>query len=604
MSELQTPVTEQAPQTPQAPAPAPGGTPGKSVKKKQNKRKIKNTVIAVVVLAALGVGGYFLYGFLNKEEEVSSELQTATADWSSIVSSVQGSGSARAKESAAITLTQSGTVQQLFVNAGDMVTAGQPLYTIFSQAAEDEVAAREKAVVTAQEAVDAAIKNVSDAQTEIDKLYKKQDNLTVRAPFAGKITETGDFTEGLRVEEGSAVCTLVNDKKLKLSLYFSYAYENDISVGQSVNVSIPAVMQTFTDGKVEKINKVHYISPEGADHFEVVVSFGNPGTLTEGMDAAVALTAADGTPIYPYQGGKTEYYEIRRVVTEAAGPMVSASLMRYADVKEGDVLLTMSSDAIDEEIRQWKKTLEERQASVTTAQEAVTNAQEALDQARSALGDFNAVAPIDGTVTSCTLVEGAEVKSGDTVITISNNTTMIVTIDVDDRNIAYVKPGMGVTLSSRYGDGASFYGVVTKIDMSLSGDSMGSGMTNYPVTLEVDNYDGSLLEGMWLSYSFVTSQSDNCIVVPMQSVKYVSTEDGGTASVVFIQADSKPENTMEIDIPEPMPGQTPTYPTQADGFYPVPVETGLNDDYNVEITSGLEGGETIFVNYYVTQAWG
>ncbi len=68
------------------------------------------------------------------------------------------------------------------------------------------------------------------------------------------------------------MATLVNDKQLKLSLYFSYAYEDQISVGQSVDVSIPAVMRTFT-GTVEKINKVSYISPEGAVHFEAVVVF-------------------------------------------------------------------------------------------------------------------------------------------------------------------------------------------------------------------------------------------------------------------------------------------------------------------------------------------
>ncbi len=579
MSEMQTPV-----------APAPAEPKRKSVKKKQSRRKIRNAIITLVVLGALGVGGYFLYGFLNKEEEVDTELQTAVANWSSIQSSVQGSGSARAKESAAITLTQSGTVQQLYVNAGDVVTAGQPLYTIFSQAAEDEVSTRQRDLQKAQD-------DLADLQREMSDLYKQQNNLTVRAPFDGKIIEFTEFTEGLDIVKGATVCSLVNDRQLKLSLYFSYAYANEISVGQAVSVSIPAVMKTFDSGRVEKINKVNYISPEGADHFEVVVVFDNPGTLTEGMTATAALIASDGSPIYPYENGKTEYYEVRKVVTEAGGPMVRTNLLRYADVKAGDELLVMSSDTIDEELRSYRDRIE-------TAQKNITSAQESLEKAQEALQDFDATAPIDGTVTSCTLSEGAEVKSGDTVITISNNTTMVVTIDVDDRNIAYVKPGMGVDLMSNWGDGGSFYGVVTKIDMSLSGDSMGSGMTNYPVTLEVDNYDGSLLEGMWLNYSFVTSQSDNCITVPMQSVKYVSTEDGGTASVVFIQADPKPENAVDIDIPERMPGETPNYPTEDDGFYAVPVETGLSDNYNVEIKSGLEGGETIFVNYFVQSAWG
>ncbi len=586
MAEVQTPVVS-TPAEQSASAPGPGKS--SSVKKKQNKRKLRNGIITVVVLAALGVGGYFLYGFLNKTEEVNTEMQTAEASYGMIQSSVQGSGSARAKESAAITLTQSGVVQQLYVNAGDVVTAGQPLYTIFSQAAQDEVASRQADLQKAQEAL-------ADLQREMSDLYKQQNNLTVRAPFAGKIVEVSKFTEGLDVTKGAKVCTLVNDRQLKLSLYFSYAYEDTISVGQEVNVSIPAVMGSFT-GKVETINKVHYISPEGSDNFEVVVVFNNPGTLTEGMDATASLTAGDGSPIYPYQNGKTEYYEVRDVVTEAGGPMVSENLLRYADVQAGDVLLVMSSDTIDEELRGYRDRIE-------TGEKAVTNAQEALEKSQEALKDFDAVAPIDGTVTSCTLTEGGEVKSGDTVITISNTTTMVVTISVDDRNIAYVKPGMGVDLSSNWGDGGSFYGVVTKIDMSLSGDSMGSGMTNYPVTLEVDNLSGTLLEGMWLSYSFVTSQSDNCIVVPMQSVKYVSLDDGETASVVFIQADSKPENAVDLDIPNLMPGETPTYPSQEDGYYAVPVETGLSDNYNVEIKSGLEGGETIFVNYFVQQAWG
>ena len=57
------------------------------------------------------------------------------------------------------------------------------------------------------------------------------------------------------------------------------------TTGQSVQVSIPTAMGTYT-GTVEKINKVRFISPEGAVHFEAVVAFQNPGTLTAGMNAS------------------------------------------------------------------------------------------------------------------------------------------------------------------------------------------------------------------------------------------------------------------------------------------------------------------------------
>ena len=554
-----------------APAASPASPPGRP-KPKFNKRKVRQAAIAGAVVVALAAGGFLLYRFLTKQDSASSEIQTQAVQYGTIQSKVTGSGNAKAKESAAITLTAGGTVQEVFVSPGDTVTAGQPLYTIFSQEAQDQV---------------------TQAQTQVDNLNKEMsalledaNNLTVRAPFAGKLINVKEFQPDQEVAKETAVATLVNDKKLKLSLYFSYAYENQIHTGQSVQVSIPTVMGTYT-GTVEKINKVRFISPEGAVHFEVVIAFQNPGTLTAGMDASATLTASDGSAIYPYENGKTEYYETREIVTKAAGPVVSqGNLMDYADVSAGEALLTLGSSTINENIMSKQKEIDEAQKKLADAQKG--------------LADFNAVSPIDGSVTSCTLTPGAEVKSGDTVVTISNTTNMVVDITVDDRNIAFVQPGLTVELSDWNGN--TFIGTVTAINMGAAESQ--NGMTNYPVTLTVDNQDGSLLAGMYLDYSFVASQSDDCMMVPMQSVKNIPGEDGSTDSVVFIRADKRPENAVDLEIPEPEPGQPPMYPSPEDGFYPVKVETGLNDDYNVEIKSGLNGDEEVFVNYLVESAYG
>ncbi len=554
-----------------APAASPASPPGRP-KPKFNKRKVRQAVIAGAVVVALAAGGFLLYRFLTKQDSASSEIQTQAVQYGTIQSKVTGSGNAKAKESAAITLTAGGTVQEVFVSPGDTVTAGQPLYTIFSQEAQDQV---------------------TQAQTQVDNLNKEMsalledaNNLTVRAPFAGKLINVKEFQPDQEVAKETAVATLVNDKKLKLSLYFSYAYENQIRTGQSVQVSIPTVMGTYT-GTVEKINKVRFISPEGAVHFEVVIAFQNPGTLTAGMDASATLTASDGSAIYPYENGKTEYYETREIVTKAAGPVVSqGNLLDYADVSAGEALLTLGSSTIDEDIM--------------AKQKEIDDASQKLAEAQKGLADFNAVSPIDGSVTSCTLTPGMEVKSGDTVVTISNTTNMVVDITVDDRNIAFVQPGLTVELSDWNGN--TFIGTVTAINMGAAESQ--NGMTNYPVTLTVDNQDGSLLAGMYLDYSFVASQSDDCMMVPMQSVKNIPGEGGSTDSVVFIRADKRPENAVDLEIPEPEPGQPPMYPSPEDGFYPVKVETGLNDDYNVEIKSGLNGDEEVFVNYLVESAYG
>ena len=536
----------------------------------KGRQKIVKRLIALGVAAAiLGGGGFALYRFLTDDDSELGEIYSQPAEIGTIQSKVSGRGSARAKESAAITLTQSGVVQEVFVAGGQTVMAGDPLYTIYSEAAE---------------------KQLSEAQEEMDRLLEEANNLTVRAPFAGKLIDVEEFQIDQQVGEGTKVATLVNDKKLKLSLYFSYAYEGEIWAGQSVDVSIPAVMKTFT-GRVEKVNRVSFISPEGAVHFEAEIVFDNPGTLTAGMDASAVLTASDGSEIYPYENGQTQFYETRDIITKAAGPVAGqGNLLNYANVSAGEELLYLGSSTIDEKIQ---------------AQQVK------LDEAQEAMADFNAVAPIDGTVTSCNLVEGQEVKSGDTVIMISNNVTMLVTINVNDQNISFIKPGSYVELKD-WNDNV-FQGLVTSIDMSGSqgGDSMmgggSGGGTNYPVTLTVDNFSGALMEGMTLQYSFVTSESAECVLVPTSCVKYFSDQEGNRCKVVFVQRDEAPEELPELIYPELQPGQARDYPTQEEGYYPVVVETGIADTQNVEIVSGVEAGDMVFINYTVTDyssGWG
>lgn len=549
-------------------ASAPPRPPAKKPAGKGRQKMIKRLIALGVAVVIFGGGGFALYRFLTADDTEMGEIYAQPAEIGTIQSKVSGRGSARAKESAAITLTQSGVVQEVFVTGGQTVMAGDPLYTIYSEAAE---------------------KQLSEAQEEMDRLLEEANNLTVRAPFAGKLTDVQEFQIDQQVSEGTKIATLVNDKKLKLSLYFSYAYEGEIWAGQSVDVSVPAVMKTFT-GRVEKVNKVSFISPEGAVHFEAEIVFDNPGTLTAGMDASAVLTASDGSEIYPYENGRTEFYETRDVLAKASGPVVGqGNLLNYANVFEGEELLYLGSSTIDEKIQEQQKK---------------------LDEAMEAMADFNAVAPIDGTVTSCSLVEGQEVKSGDTVIMISNNVTMLVTINVDDRNISFIKPGSYVELKD-YSDNV-FQGLVTSIDMSGSqgGNGMmgGSGSgTNYPVTLTVDNYAGTLMEGMGLQYSFVTSESEECVMVPTSCVQYFSDKEENRCAVVFVQREEKPEEVPELIYPELQPGQARTYPTQEEGYYPVVVETGIADTQNVEIISGVEAGDMVFINYTVTDSssgWG
>ena len=569
MPDVTTPTVPETPAAPAAPeAPPAPPSPPKKKPQKNGRKKVKNIIIAGVAIGVLAVGGYFLQKFLNSTDNSQSEIYAMPAQMGSIQSKVSGSGSAKSKESAAITLSSSGTVEEVFVNSGDIVTEGQPLYTIFSQAAQDKVTEAQK--------------QVDKLNGEMQKLSESVGKLSVQAPFSGKLISVDEswknLAQGDKVASGSAIGTLANDKRLKLSLYFSYAYEDQISVGQTVSVSIPAVMGIY-DGRVDEIHKVSYISPEGAVHFQVIISFSNPGTLTAGMAASAVLTARDGSDIYPYQNGETEYYEVRDLTVEVGGPLIYKNLYQYANISAGETLVTLGTEDLDDQIQA-------KQNEIDTAMENLKTATEGLE-------NFNAVAPISGTITSCTLTPGAEGKENDTVIIIANNTTMLVTITVDDRNIGFIKPGDMVELN-----GGQYIGTVTSIDTNKAEQS--SGMTSYPVTLTVENMDGSLYDGMWMDYSFVTSQSEDCILVPTGAVRYFSDMEGNRKSVVFVQRDSRPDDVPELELPTTEPGQKADFPSEEEGYYPVIVETGISDTQNVEIVSGVELDDMVFVNYVIT----
>ena len=634
MTEQQTPVMT----PPAAPPAAPTGP------KKKRKGRGK-TIAGILIVAAIAIALVVLvWYFVFREDGSKGEVMTDFVTRGSIQSMVEGSGTTKAKDSATVT-PGSGTILELFVQEGDQVTAGQQLYRM------DDT--------TARDAVTEAQKSVDNCNKELQAVYDKIAELSITAPHAGNLREVADLKVGDTVKEGDTIATLVNDTKLRISLYYSYAYEGDIKVGQTAQISIPAIMAPVT-GKVEQINKVRFVSPEGATHFEVVLVLDNPGTLAEGMDASAGLTAADGTPIYPYQNGKLEYYESTKITAKATGPVERVSLLDYGDVKAGQLLVQLGAKDTDEEI--------------ASKENALKAAQEKLEEATKELEKYNAVAPIDGTVLQCSLTEGQEVSSGQG-ITIADTSQMIIEIQVDERNARYIKAGMMVDINQY---GTPYVGIVESVSMTASGEK---GVASIPAVVTVDNYDGSMIPGTYAEYSFVASESEDCLTVPVQAVKYVSFANVQLPETLDADPSAGMDDGMMDDgmmddgmmdggmvdggmvdggmvdggveaLPQsysggafadplgmvavPMPGgggvvdggsmggssggasddstgvivwvKSKEAPANAilepdptwdcpEGFWAVPVEVGLSDNSKVEITRGLAEGQEVFIGY-------
>lgn len=525
---------------------------------RKKRRRIVRWIVTVVILAALALGGWKLWQKFFSEGEVEMEAVTDVVTYGSITSSVEGSGLTKAKNSETITLATAGVVEKVYVTEGQMVNEGDPLFIVDSD--------------DARTAVEKARSELEGLEKQMSTLMKDIAGLNLAPAYPGKLMDCVILNPGDEIVKGQKVATLADDTVLRFTQYYSYAYEGMLYAGQSVNVSIPALMTTLT-GTVEQVNMVSRITPQGSRLFSAEIVVENPGTLTAGM-AASATVSVDGETVYPYESAELQYNRVGDLCSTVSGTVISSGLVDYLQVSAGQVLVRIDGEDSENEI--------------FTLQERIDNAAEELESAEKNLANCEAVAPISGTIMGLMLSEGMEVAANTGAVTIADMSTIIVDATVDERNVSYVKPGMSVDVD-RWG--TTYFGVVDSLSLNSTAQN---GVASYPMVISVDNYDGTLMMGSYVNYSLVASQNDNCLVVPIQCVKSVTLEDGTVSDVVFVQGD-RPETAVDVDLE--MMGVP-------EGFWAVPVETGIADNYNVEIRSGVEDGTVVFTQMVTSQYWG
>ena len=531
------------------------GTP---VKKKLSRKTRRRIIRWCVILVVLAVIAGVLFKLLGGKKDAEKQVVTDFVQYGAITAKVEGSGLVKAKSSESISISTPGTVLEVLVTEGQEVTAGTPLFTVDSPAAQ-------AAVQKARSQVEGYEKQLSTAQKDIA-------GLNLAASYPGKLMEVATLNPGDTISKGQTVAQLNDDTRLRLEQYYSYAYAGELKAGQTVDVSIPALMTTIP-GRVEAVHMVSRITPEGSKLFSAEIIVENEGALTADM-AASATAVVNGETVYPYEPGKLEYYRTGELKSTVDGTVLSSSLVNYLQVSAGQVLVRIDG--------------EESESEIFTIEQSLEEAREELEKAEKNLANCNAVAPIDGRVIGLSIQPGDEINTQQPILTISDTSSLIVNANVDERNISYIKPGMMVDLD-QWGNAA--VGTVESVSLS---STVNNGVATYPMVVSMDNAEGTIQVNSNIQYSLVASQNDNCLVLPIQAVRTVSLEDGSTATVVYVSGD-RPDNALDgIMADEEIP----------DGFWAVPVEIGISDNYNVEIKSGVEEGTEVFTQIQTTEAWG
>lgn len=540
-------------------------TAAKRKKRRKRVRLIVGLSVTAVVIAGIVFGMYWLFSQEKQMKPLSEPVYRGMLE-----TAVRGYGFIRPVESADIAVLSRSRVKESFYEMGDMVFEGDLLFTLETEALDDEITELHLKIDDIQRKIDRA--NV-DLELLLGDEAERISNLVLRTPFAGQLMDASDLRTGDFVSSGQRVGILVDDRNLSLSLYFSYAYENGIAIGQTADISIPVAMSVVT-GRVSEINKVRRVSPEGTTLFEVIITLENPGTLTEGMQAS-AVIQSGAEDFYPYEAGELKYGRSEDMVIGAPGRLTYVNLRSYMDYRRGETLCRI-------EYREDNAQAEALMQQIKGFELEIEVVEEEIAEKTKGYANLNVTAPMSGTVMYNNLIPGEIVEPGLAVISIAKLDKMMVEAQVDERQASQVRPGMPVEINIWTANGQmTMPGVVKSISLTPSSDPnmmMGGGMVTYPAVFEMENYSGMLMSGQYVDYRLVVEQRWDILIAPVIAVK--NTEFG---TCVFVHADERPDNA--IDLGE---GIVPN------GFFAVPVECGIGNENGIEIISGVEEGTEVF----------
>jgi multidrug efflux pump subunit AcrA (membrane-fusion protein) len=199
-----------------------------------------------------------------------------------------------------------------------------------------------------------------------------------------------------------------------------------------------------------------------------------------------------------------------------------------------------------------------KKQQLKSAEGQLTSAKGKYEGAAAQLAYTEIRSPINGVVTDRPTYPGETPPPGTPLLTVMDTSSVIAKAHIPQDQAAQLRPGLTATVKAP--GGIEVEGKVTLVSPALDPNS-----TTVEVWVEAPNADGRLRPGAAVSIEMLARTVNDAVVVPASAV--LKTPEGKTTVMVIKD------------------GQA----AQAE------VETGIRDQDRVQVTNGLNGGETVIV---------
>src|SRR5690606_21108450 len=269
---------------------------------------------------------------------------------------------------------------------------------------------------------------------------------------------------------------------------------------------------------------------------------------------------------------------------------------RSLELFEKRVISASEMDKARADYESAQASIESQRQQVVASRFAVSQSQAQLQEAGNSLSRTTIYAPSGGVVSLLSIelgerVVGTAQMAGTEIMRIANMSTMEVNVEVNENDINRVKVGNEATIEVDAFQGRKFKGVVTEISSSSTSTGTTTATTsaeqvtnfNVKVRIEASSYEDLIDENNIHSSPFkpglsatvqIHTKSDKGLIVPIQAVTVRSSD---------AKADSLSNGEMKEYV----------FVLAGDVVKMTEVKTGIQDDTNIIVKSGLKKGDEV-----------
>ena len=260
----------------------------------------------------------------------------------------------------------------------------------------------------------------------------------------------------------------------------------------------------------------------------------------------------------------------------------------------------------------WDKAISSFEVAKAAKESAYFNVKSAsatVNEARDNLGRTTIYAPDGGTISSLAVelgerVLGTQQMTGTEIMRVANLNNMEVEVDVNENDIVKISVGDSAKVEVDAYLKKEFKGIVTSISNSASTALTADQVTNFKVKVRIlkESYQDLTNEkpasyspfrpGMTATVDIMTKRKTNVLGIPISSI-VIKSDTSGTKKPEMLASDEKAvvQSDKKFECVFVKNGEKAKIRI---------VKTGIQDDTNIEILSGLKKGDIVIVGPYST----